>query len=191
MGWTADRKSGLAHRFVVLFCTAVVLGNLAFATAAEALTRTCRATYTITEAGMSHSVVERGFAARGTHTFPTAARERAIRVIESCAARHWAGRDDPFPPAECGAAAYYGEIVNYPFQSLERDITQLVCTQLPGRETIEIDIFVRLSGHADCAQSFGRSSISVVRGHTVSCTPSRQGTIQPGFENLPQMERLP
>ncbi len=181
---------GTSHPIRVI-ALAALLATGVWAPPADAYTRTCRAAYVIGETDAGGPYINRSFAARGTNAMhPNRAREDARETIRHCVSSHWAARYEDEAPAACRPTGFY-PVVNYPFANLQRELNQLVCAELAaGRESVTVDVTVSVDGDTGCIPPPNQWQIPVARGYTFDCTVNRQGTIQPGFESLPRLERL-
>lgn len=84
---------------------------------------------------------------RGMASFPNEARPEARAQWEACLLDPWAARASDGRPASCPLS----RAEDYPFTSLEADITDLACQADPGHPGLEITVWADISGDMGCS----------------------------------------
>jgi hypothetical protein len=80
-------------------------------------------------------------------SFPNEARPEARAQWEACLLDPWAARASDGRPASCPLS----RAEDYPFTSLEADITDLACQADPGHPGLEITVWADISGDTGCS----------------------------------------
>jgi hypothetical protein len=171
------------RRFISAAATGIIAVALfAPAPAMAGYTRSCKGTYVVYSRSTSAHAIRRVFTGKADDNMsPNRARQTARSKMERCTSDHWHARTAASPPATCWET---NGIYDYPFNSLERDITTLVCAVNPEQRSIMIDVEVQYDGNTGCIRDPNIWSLYLARNYQINCVRGR--LIKP---RLPQLSR--
>jgi hypothetical protein len=147
------------------------------------ITRSCAATLVVSPdgGGSDRSYSYRARVNAQNLTWANRAREQARRNIIECFERHWSMRMSDSSPAMCRPE---GGMDGYPFRALSQDLTRDICAVNPGRQTMLVDITVRITGEKGCELPNEWAPVRLVNDHRVYCWIAPQAETREGW-NLP------
>ncbi len=168
----------------ILLAAAATLALTAPAAFAE--TRSCNGALKLTPQNATMTYLRYDFSVGKTvhlpHEYNPARRDSRARML-SCVRSHWANPDMETRPDDClGIRDYH--VRDYPFDSLDREVTEALCAANPGVETIVISVDLTITGNTGCVTSGSSDTFNILRNYPVNCAaPIGDGGSDEAYED--------